>query len=56
MGRQIKYEYDGDYLISVEIPNEWIKSYSYNEKGLIESVTNADGIRFVNNEYDEKIG
>ena len=54
MGRQIKYEYDGDYLISVEIPNAGIESYSYNEKGLIESVTNAEGIRFVNNEYDEK--
>ena len=40
--------------MSVEIPNEGIKSYSYNEKVLIESLTNAEWIIFVNNEYDEK--
>ncbi len=54
MNRQIKYTYDGDYLISVEIPNLGIEKYSYNEQGVIESVTNCDGITFVNNMYDEK--
>ena len=54
MNREIKYEYDGDYLIRVEIPNKGIERYNYNEQGVIESVTNVDGITFVNNKYDEK--
>ena len=48
IGREIKYEYDGDYLKSVEIPNGGIERYSYNKQGVIESAINAEGITFVN--------
>ena len=54
INRQIKYEYDGDYLISVEIPNEGIEKYKYNDQGVIEDVINANGIKYVTNEYDDK--
>ncbi len=54
MNREIKYEYDGYYLKSVEIPNKGIKTYNYNEQGLIESVIDANGIKYVINKYDEK--
>ncbi len=41
-------------MLSVEIPNGGIERYSYNDKGLISSVTNAGGVTFVKNVYDEK--
>lgn len=37
----------------MEIPNAGIERYSYNDKGLISSVTNADGVTFVKNTYDD---
>ncbi len=54
LNRCIEYKYNGDYLISVKIPNGGIEKYTYNEQGLISEVTNADGVTFVQNKYDEK--
>ena len=41
-------------MISVEIPNEGIEKYKYNDQGVIEDVINANGIKYVTNEYDDK--
>jgi len=55
-GRKVSYKYedanDPFKLTSVETPNGKVRSYTYNEEGLITSATREDGVVGVVNEYD----
>ena len=53
-GRSVQYEYDGDYLTAVTYPNGGTMRYEYDHFGMIVSVTDQNGIRYLKNSYDEK--
>ncbi|PPF31162.1 DUF6531 domain-containing protein, partial [Rathayibacter tritici] len=52
-GRRAEYRYDEDRLASVSLA-AGIRRYSWNDAGLIESVTAASGVVEVVNEYDSR--
>ena len=53
-GRSVRYEYDGEYLTAVTYPNGGTMRYEYDHFGMIVSVTDQNGIRYLKNSYDEK--
>ena len=53
-GRSVHYEYDGDYLTAVTYPNGGTMRYQYNQRGLIVSVKDQNGVNYLINSYDEK--
>ena len=54
IGRRTQYRYAGEYLIDVVHTDEGITHYEYDENGHIVSVTDQNGSRYIENEYDEK--
>ena len=54
IGRRTQYRYAGEYLIDVVHTDEGITHYEYDENGHIISVTDQNGSRYIENEYDEK--
>ena len=54
IGRRTQYRYGGEYLIDVVHTDEGITHYTYDENGHITSVTDQNGRRYIENEYDEK--
>lgn len=52
-GRKVVYNYDGDNLTEVTLPNGGTVRYAY-EKELITKVTDQNSVTYVTNEYDEK--
>ncbi|MCX7749287.1 MAG: DUF6531 domain-containing protein, partial [Clostridia bacterium] len=51
LGRKVIYRYSGDRLVSVVLPNKGEFIYEY-EGAFITSITDANGRRYVSNEYD----
>ncbi|MCI9072661.1 MAG: hypothetical protein HFH80_07615, partial [Lachnospiraceae bacterium] len=54
IGRRTQYRYGGEYLIDVVHTDEGITHYTYDENGHITSVTDQNGSRYIENQYDEK--
>ncbi len=54
IGRRTQYRYAGEYLVDVVHTDEGITHYEYDENGHIISVTDQNGSRYIENEYDEK--
>lgn len=52
IGRRTQYRYEGDYLIDVIHTDEGITHYEYDENGHITAVTDQNGSRYLENEYD----
>ncbi|MCM1561021.1 MAG: DUF6531 domain-containing protein, partial [Butyrivibrio sp.] len=52
IGRRTQYRYEGNYLVDVVHTDEGITHYEYDENGHITSVTDQNGSRFLENEYD----
>ena len=52
--RRTQYRYEGDYLVDVVHTDEGITHYEYDENGCITSVTDQNGSRYLENEYDLK--
>lgn len=53
-GRRTQYRYDGDYLADVVHTDEGITHYEYDGNGHITAVTDQNGSRYLENEYDIK--
>ena len=53
IGRRTQYRYEGDCLVDVVHTDEGITHYEYDENGHITSVTDQNGSRYLENEYDE---
>ncbi len=53
-GRRTQYRYEGDLLVDVVHTDEGITHYEYDEGGRIVSVTDQNGSRYLENEYDPK--
>ena len=53
IGRRTQYRYAEDCLIDVVHTDEGITHYEYDENGHITSVTDQNGSRYLENEYDE---
>ena len=54
IGRRTQYRYAGEYLTDVVHTDEGITHYEYDENGHITSVTDQNGSRYIENEYDAK--
>ena len=54
IGRRTQYKYKGGCLTDVVHTDEGITHYEYDEGGRIKSVTDQNGSRYLENEYDEK--
>lgn len=54
IGRKVKYHYQNDFLTEVEMINGGVEKYSYDTGGHITEVTDANGVTYVHNEYDNK--
>ena len=54
IGRRTQYRYEGDYLVDVVHTDEGITHYEYDENGRITAVTDQNGSRYLENEYDIK--
>lgn len=54
IGRRTQYRYEGDYLVDVVHTDEGITHYEYDENGHITAVTDQNGSRYLENEYDTK--
>ncbi len=54
LGRTVQYKYDGDYLTDVIQVDQGITRYTYDEKGYISSVTDANGHTYTKNFFDKK--
>ena len=52
IGRRTQYRYEEDCLVDVVHTDEGITHYEYDENGHITSVTDQNGSRFLENEYD----
>ncbi len=52
LGRKIKYAYDKDFLTAVTYANGGVMSYTYTDKGYIETITDRNGITYLKNQYD----
>ena len=52
--RRTQYRYEGDYLVDVVHTDEGITHYEYDENGHITAVTDQNGSRYLENEYDIK--
>ena len=52
--RRTQYRYEGDYLLDVVHTDEGITHYEYDENGHITAVTDQNGSRYLENEYDIK--
>jgi len=53
-GREVSFEYEQGQLSKVTQPNGAEFNYKYDVVGLMSSITNAQGVESVKNEYDEK--
>lgn len=53
IGRRTQYRYEGNYLVDVVHTDEGITHYEYDDNGHIISVTDQNGSRYLENEYDE---
>ncbi|NFL87633.1 RHS repeat-associated core domain-containing protein [Clostridium botulinum] len=54
LGRSVQYKYEGDYLTHVVHVDQGITKYSYNENGLIDSITDQNGQTYTKNFFDKK--
>ena len=54
IGRTMHYCYDGELLTKVEDRNHGITTYTYNENGYMDSITDANGKTYVENKFDKK--
>ena len=54
IGRRIQYRYEGNLLADVIHADEGITHYEYDGNGYIASVTDENGVRYLENVYDEK--
>ncbi len=54
IGRCTRYRYAGDFLTDVVYADEGITHYEYDSNGCIISVTDQNGSRYIENEYDQK--
>lgn len=54
IGRRTQYRYEGDLLVDVVHTDEGITHYEYDENNHITSVTDQNGSRYLENEYDIK--
>jgi len=54
IGRKTQYRYEQDLLTDVVHMDEGITHYEYDEQGYICSVTDQNGIRYLENCYDER--
>ena len=54
IGRRTQYRYDGDYMTDVVHTDEGITHYEYDGNGHITAVTDQNGSRYMENEYDER--
>ncbi|MCM1259105.1 MAG: DUF6531 domain-containing protein, partial [Roseburia sp.] len=54
IGRRVRYRYEGDLLVDVVHMDEGITHYEYDEGGHIMSVTDQNGSRYLENEYDKR--
>ena len=52
IGRRTQYRYESSFLVDVVHTDEGITHYEYDENGHIASVTDQNGSRFLENEYD----
>ena len=53
IGRRIQYRYEGNLLTDVIHTDEGITHYEYDEAGYIASVTDENGVRYLENTFDE---
>lgn len=53
IGRRIQYRYEGDLLTDVIHTDEGITHYEYDGNGYIASVTDENGLRYLENTFDE---
>lgn len=54
LGRSVQYKYDGDYLTEAIHVDRGATRYTYDEKGYINSVTDANGNTYTKNFFDKK--
>jgi len=54
IGRTMHYYYEGELLTKVEDRNHGITTYTYNENGYMDSITDANGKTYVENKFDKK--
>lgn len=54
IGRRIQYRYEADLLTDVVHIDEGITHYEYDNQGYICSVTDQNGVRYLDNFYDER--
>lgn len=54
IGRRTQYRYEGELLTDVVNPDEGMTHYEYDKLGRILSVTDQNGKRCLDNEYDER--
>lgn len=54
IGRRIQYRYEGDLLTDIVHTDEGITHYEYDRNGYIASVTDENGVRYLENTFDEK--
>nr|WP_241395739.1 RHS repeat-associated core domain-containing protein [Clostridium beijerinckii] len=54
LGRIVQYKYDGDYLTDVIQVDQGITRYTYDDKGYISSVTDANGHTYTKNFFDKR--
>ncbi len=52
IGRRIQYRYEGELLTDVVHADEGTSHYAYDENGYIVSVTDENGNRYLENDYD----
>lgn len=54
IGRKVTYHYQDDFLTEVEMVNGGVEKYAYNTRGYVTEITDANGISYVHNEYDDR--
>lgn len=53
IGRRIQYRYEQDLLTDVVHADEGMTHYEYDDSGYIRSVTDENGVRYLENQYDQ---
>ena len=54
IGRKVSYHYEGELLTQVELVNGGVETYAYDQPGRVVEITDANGVTYVHNEYDQK--
>ncbi len=54
IGRTVHYHYEKGMLAEVEMVNGGVEKYGYDSAGRVMEITDANGVTYVHNEYDEK--